>query len=154
MHFFPLIFQGGRRQGALFYLQKLSVFGTLKSLSIPYFMNNAFLESMKGRLLKEKQDIEKGLERFASRDAHDKEHFHPKFPDMTDKTEDSAGEVSQYTDELALEQNLEKSLKHVDHALERIQKGTYGVCEVCGVEINPNRLEANPYATTCIDHAK
>ncbi len=116
-------------------------------------MSDAFFAEMKDRLLKEKQRIEGELKRFATPDEKVKEHFHPKFPDMTDKTEESAMEVAQFGDELALDQALEGTLQKIDHALDRIAKGTYGVCEVCGVDINPKRLEANIYATTCVEHA-
>jgi len=37
-------------------------------------------------------------------------------------------------------------------ALARIEKGTYGKCEVCGVTISEDRLTANPSATTCVEH--
>lgn len=38
----------------------------------------------------------------------------------------------------------------VDGALARVDDGTYGVCLVCGQAIAPARLEARPFATTCI----
>jgi len=117
-------------------------------------MEQTLVNDVKKRLLKEKAVLVKELGRFAKPDARIKEHFHTKFPDMTDKLEESATEVSQFGDELALEQNLEETLKNIDHALDRIEKGMYGVCEVCGAEINPKRLEANVYATTCVEHAK
>lgn len=37
-------------------------------------------------------------------------------------------------------------------ALKRISDGTYGKCEVCGKTIEEKRLEADPAATTCIEH--
>ena len=52
--------------------------------------------------------------------------------------------------ELALRQNLERTLRQVDHALRRFDQGTYGICEECGREIDPDRLEVLPYATLCI----
>lgn len=45
-------------------------------------------------------------------------------------------------------------LKAIDDALERIQNGTFGICEVCGKEIEEERLEAVPWTTLCIQHAK
>jgi len=45
-------------------------------------------------------------------------------------------------------------LKAIDDTLERIQNGTYGICEVCGKEIEEERLEAVPWTTLCIQHAK
>ncbi|WP_333652439.1 RNA polymerase-binding protein DksA [Dissulfurispira sp.] len=42
-------------------------------------------------------------------------------------------------------------LKKIDEAIEKIDSGTYGICEVCGEEINIKRLEARPVTTMCIE---
>ncbi len=39
-------------------------------------------------------------------------------------------------------------------ALERVDAGTYGVCEVCGRPIPEARLEVRPEATRCVQHAR
>lgn len=44
-------------------------------------------------------------------------------------------------------------LAEIDAAVDRLAAGTYGVCEVCGVAIDPARLEARPTAATCVAHA-
>ena len=49
-------------------------------------------------------------------------------------------------------ENLFRLLKEVDFALERIDKGTYGICEVCKDPIETERLFADPLMTLCIDH--
>lgn len=41
-------------------------------------------------------------------------------------------------------------LRKVEHALERITNGEYGICSLCGESIGVRRLEAVPWATTCI----
>lgn len=41
-------------------------------------------------------------------------------------------------------------IRHIKAALQKIDDGTYGVCEKCGGKIAPKRLEALPYATACI----
>lgn len=41
-------------------------------------------------------------------------------------------------------------LGHIDHALEKIEDGTYGICEISEEEIPRGRLEAIPYATTTV----
>ncbi|OGC09272.1 hypothetical protein A2V82_15425 [candidate division KSB1 bacterium RBG_16_48_16] len=41
-------------------------------------------------------------------------------------------------------------LYHLERALERIEKGEYGICVRCNNEINPERLEAVPHARLCI----
>ena len=38
----------------------------------------------------------------------------------------------------------------IDAAIERLETGTYGICEVCGQAVAPARLEARPAARTCI----
>ena len=50
-----------------------------------------------------------------------------------------------------LEENSEHVLAEIDAALRRIEDGTYGQCTNCGKQISPERLEARPWATLCID---
>jgi len=63
---------------------------------------------------------------------------------------DDATDVFEQTKNLALRRNLERLLEQVEDALRRLDAGTYGICEECGEEISPARLEALPYATLCI----
>ena len=44
-----------------------------------------------------------------------------------------------------------RELAQIENALELIREGTYGVCEGCTKPIPLARLQALPYATTCID---
>ena len=48
--------------------------------------------------------------------------------------------------------DLEVRYNNVKAALARIEDGTYGICSVSGEEIELDRLEANPAATTCKAH--
>ncbi|HUK95221.1 MAG TPA: TraR/DksA C4-type zinc finger protein [Gaiellaceae bacterium] len=50
-----------------------------------------------------------------------------------------------------LEENEERLLAEIDSALQRIDDGTFGVCQACGNPIGAERLEAVPYTTQCID---
>ena len=50
-----------------------------------------------------------------------------------------------------LEENSEHMLAEIDAALQRLEDGTYGKCTNCSKEIAPERLEARPWATLCID---
>jgi RNA polymerase-binding transcription factor len=60
----------------------------------------------------------------------------------------------EYAKELSIEQNTVDVLSKVEHALERVEEGTYGTCEVCGRTIPMARLDVLPYTTFCVDHAK
>ncbi len=44
-----------------------------------------------------------------------------------------------------------RELEQIEHALQRIEQGTYGRCEFCGSKIAEARLNALPYTNTCID---
>lgn len=47
-----------------------------------------------------------------------------------------------------------KELKMIGAALDRIEKGTFGVCAKCGEDISEERLHAVPYAPLCRDCAR
>lgn len=57
-------------------------------------------------------------------------------------------------EQVALVEELEQRHKDIVAALEKIETGTYGMCEVSGEMISEDRLEANPAARTCIEHAQ
>jgi DnaK suppressor protein len=52
---------------------------------------------------------------------------------------------------LCLREREQRLLKKVEEAIEKIKSGLFGVCEVCGHEIDIKRLEARPVTTMCID---
>lgn len=52
----------------------------------------------------------------------------------------------------ATEQTLEARLDEVNLALEKMATDDYGHCEICHMEIETDRLEANPAAATCKAH--
>lgn len=64
---------------------------------------------------------------------------------------DLGSETFEREKDLALLMNLEEFQQRIDEALECIERGIYGICEDCGREIDPERLEALPYTTLCID---
>jgi len=43
-----------------------------------------------------------------------------------------------------------EKLMEIDEALERIEDGTYGICEECGKKIAPDRLKIMPFALLCV----
>ena len=48
---------------------------------------------------------------------------------------------------------LDAKLRDVERALDKLDEGTYGACDVCGRPIAPERLEAIPWAVLCVDDA-
>ena len=72
------------------------------------------------------------------------------FPDPTDR-------ASLETDRnflLRIRDRERKLIEKIKEALERIDNGTFGMCEVCGREIGEERLRARPVTTQCIDCKK
>jgi DnaK suppressor protein len=71
-----------------------------------------------------------------------------------DHIADSASETFMRELDEGLEENAEQLLEKVEGALQRLDDGTYGTCDVCGRKIPAERLQAVPYATLCLDDAR
>lgn len=67
---------------------------------------------------------------------------------------EDATEVYDRERNLAVENEMQRELERIEHALARMDAGQYGICEVCGAEIPVERLEARPAATLCIVHQR
>ncbi|MBE9593984.1 MAG: RNA polymerase-binding protein DksA [Proteobacteria bacterium] len=77
-------------------------------------------------------------------------NFKDNFPDPTDR-------ASLETDRnflLRIRDRERKLIEKIKEALERIDNGTFGMCEICGKEIGEERLKARPVTTRCIDCKK
>ena len=74
------------------------------------------------------------------------------------KREEEATESFELEKRLALEKQVRANLADVEHALDKLSKGTYGLCDICGQPIPAERLEAMPHANLCMSckakHAK
>ncbi len=64
---------------------------------------------------------------------------------------DRAAELDDETVEAHIVESEERLLEKIAHALERIEEGSYGICEGCDAEIPLARLEAKPSVSLCID---
>jgi len=105
-------------------------------------------EKIKELLLAEKARIEAELRGFAGEDPEVEGNFVAKFPEYGDHEDENVNEVADYGDRLSLDEELKSSLAKVVRALERIEEGSYGICEICGQPIPEQRLLAQPMATT------
>lgn len=64
---------------------------------------------------------------------------------------DLGSETFEREKDLSILEQVEAELADVEHALRRLDDGTYGVCEACGRPIDEARLEALPAARFCLD---
>lgn len=111
-------------------------------------------EQVRKRLAEERTRLE------AVRSAFDDEH-------LTDETEqESLAELSSIAQhqadigtetferekDLAILERVEAELGDIEHAIRRLDDGTYGTCEACGRPIDEARLEAMPATRLCLEH--
>lgn len=64
---------------------------------------------------------------------------------------DDGSNVAEQERVLTISNDIQDMLNEVSRAEERLNAGSYEMCERCGKEINPDRLEAFPWVSTCIE---
>lgn len=114
----------------------------MEKIDINYFQQKLLEE--KGRLLEEL----KSVGRINPDNPADWEPIPGELGDGTADKNDYADHIEQYEQNTAILKELESELKEVNEALERIEKGTYGICIETGNPISKERLEAYPAAKT------
>jgi RNA polymerase-binding protein DksA len=67
------------------------------------------------------------------------------------KREEEATETLELEKRLTLENRIRQELAGIEHALDKFEKSTYGLCDNCGQPIDPERLEALPQANLCLN---
>jgi len=107
----------------------------------------AVLEEEQARLraLLEEHELERENARLAETAAE-------RSPDPT--SAEGGSMVFEYEKELSVDANTEDLLRKAGNALERLDRGEYGICESCGVAIPIARLEVLPYTTLCVECAQ
>lgn len=63
---------------------------------------------------------------------------------------DTASETFEIEKQIAIKRHYEKRMADIKHALDKIDRNTYGTCEACGKDIDFERLEALPTSKLCI----
>jgi len=109
-------------------------------------------EKYRTKLLEVREDLEKEIRR--TENQHDqREGFHVNVADedFDEQGGDAASETVERSRVMAIIGNLRDMLDSVNEALNKLDQGTYGKCDVCGKQIPKKRLDALPHATMCID---
>jgi DnaK suppressor protein len=83
----------------------------------------------------------------ANKTVNDMTSNNTNLPDPTDR----ASLESDRNFTLRIRDRERKLIGKIKEALERIETGSYGICESCGEEISEERLEARPVTTLCIE---
>lgn len=120
-------------------------------------MNQQETDEFKDLLLKEKKQLEEELGHVAQKNTNINDAWEP-IPKESDTVvadkNDVADRLEDFGERQSIENTLNKRLHQVQKALQKIELGTYGICEISGDKIPPERLKANPSATTKAQYAK
>lgn len=107
----------------------------------------------KAKLEEELKTLEVELSSVGRKNPDNAKDWEAEVKDLTPDTAEES-EVADYMEELegntAILKQLEIRYNEVKHALQKIEDGKYGLCEVSGDQIELDRLEANPAARTTI----
>ena len=106
-------------------------------------MDKEQLDHFKEKLEEMSRDLLSGAEKTI----HEMTDHTSNYPDPTDR----ASAESDRSFELRIRDRERKLLAKIKEAIERIDEGSYGVCDECGDEISTKRLNARPVTTLCIE---
>lgn len=102
-------------------------------------LSEEFLQKIKVRLEEEKTNVEAKINEWS------KPEEPLENPDEDDLGQDATEDILQES-LLAVHKNI---LEKIEEALFRIDKGTYGTCQICGAPIDETVLEREPWAEYC-----
>jgi YteA family regulatory protein len=119
-----------------------------------YMLSTEKLSELRLQLLKERDEAEAclkqndhaGLERGFYRESMGELSNYDNHP------ADQGTELFEREKDIAINEHYEHLLENINRALEAMENGTYGKCEVCGKDIPIERLEALPNTTYCKEH--
>lgn len=119
--------------------------------SVPQQRTDLDINFFRSLLIEERQRMEEELEQVRNRTT-DMDNALPEEGESGDEdTADLASAMMDKEMDLSVEDDLEDVLTQVDRALQKIEEGTYGICDVSGEPIPKSRLELIPYATLTVE---
>lgn len=102
------------------------------------------MKSIKDMLLRMREDL---VREIARRSKATTEGTTPDIGDILDSvSEERTREL-----DMILTDREKKKLSQIDDSIDRIEDGTYGMCEECGVKIPKARLKVMPFAKYCVE---
>jgi len=115
-------------------------------------MNQRDIERYKNLLLKRREALQRDLERMEQEALNkSRQSASGDLSNMPIHMADLGSDNFEQEFTLNLIQTQRDELKEIDAALERVEEGTFGLCEICGKPISRRRLQAMPYARLCVE---
>lgn len=118
-------------------------------------MNKNDLQYFKAKLEKELATLETELKSVGHINPSNPADWEPTSGEVDTEASDPADiadNIENYETNTAILKQLETQYNEVKDALSKIEKGTYGICEKTGAQIDRERLEANPSARTALNN--
>lgn len=108
--------------------------------------SSTILDQIRKQLLEEKKRQQVTLASLVAQDPFSNpDRLNDNAASDTEASEESSHERME-----ALEKTLRVSIREIESALDRIDKGTYGICRSCHKQIGEQRLSIKPTATLCM----
>jgi DnaK suppressor protein len=98
------------------------------------------------RLFEEMAKFEEERE-YLRRSASDMDGNLPEDAESEDDTADLASSLMDKEMDMSVEEEIDETMMAIEHALEKIQDGSYGICDVSGEPIPKSRLELLPWSS-------
>ncbi len=108
------------------------------------------LDRYREMLEKERQRMVHQIRNIDASQDQDESEALSELSDYDDHPADVATETFEREKDRALRTNAQRTVERIDSALRKMERGTYGLCDICGKEIPAGRLDAVPYATLCV----
>lgn len=105
-------------------------------------MNREMLEHFRNLLLQKIEDLRKEAEKTVGGMTGEKETF----PDPTDR----ASLETHRNFQLRIRDRERKLINKIEECLQKIDQGTFGICEECGEDISEERLLVRPFTSQCV----
>lgn len=107
-------------------------------------------EHIRQELIKRQKELRERLKHYH---VHSQSFSTGELSEYDNHPADNATDLYEREKDLSLLENMRKELEDVTEALNKFEKGTYGICEATGKRIPLERLEAYPTAKTVVEFA-
>ncbi len=114
-------------------------------------MEKQKLKHFRDLLMNEKKDLLNTLELMNENEPNDSMRvYFDELSSYDNHPADLGTEMFMMSQNMSLKSSQAHIVDEIDHALERIDNGSYGVCRICKKNIDEDRLEIIPYTSVCI----
>jgi len=107
-------------------------------------------EALKQQLLQERERLQREIAQLDAELSESLEDSSEESP-YDQHMAETAGITLDREIDLTLEENARASIAQIDRALQKLENGSYGLCDKCGQPIGEARLRIAPFATLCVE---